>query len=105
MQALLVSQSDLTLSLALAEKLFSKDFPHLIYALKEEVDGIAYGVRGNLGKVLFKAVRFAKYDQLRSARLFKNEWLAQYLQHSQLSEAAFKSLLRQELFCFKPNWP
>lgn len=104
LQALLVSQSTLQLSLSLSEKIFSKSFPHLVHALKEEVESIPFETRGKVGKILFKAVRFAKYDQLRASRLFKNEWLEQYMQESQIESDNYKSLLRQELFRFKPTW-
>jgi len=104
LQALLVSQSSLALSLSLSEKLFAKSFPHLVNALKEEVESTPFQTRGKIGKILFKAVRFAKYDQLRASRLFKNEWLEQYMQESQIESANYKSLLRQELFRFKPTW-
>ncbi|WP_028864732.1 HDOD domain-containing protein [Psychromonas aquimarina] len=104
LQALLVSQADLKLSLALSEKLFQKSFPHLVNALKEEVEGLAYEERTTVGKILFKAVRFAKYDQLRSSRLFKPEWQDDYLADSYIEQDVFKNLLRQELFRFKPTW-
>lgn len=104
LQALLVSQANLKLSLSLSETLFSKRFPHLVNALKEEVDALPFAQRSNVGKILFKAVRFAKYDQLRASRLFKREWLETYLQDSQISVPTYKNLLRQELFRFKPLW-
>ncbi len=104
LQALLVSQAGLKLSLVLSEKLFQKSFPHLVNALKEEVEGLAYEERTAVGKILFKAVRFAKYDQLRSSRLFKSEWLDDYLEDSNIEQEVFKNLLRQELFRFKPTW-
>jgi len=104
LQALLVSQSNLKLSLSLSEELFSKRFPHLVNALKEEVELLPFAQRSQVGKILFKAVRFAKYDQLRASRLFKREWLDNYLQDSQISLSTYKNLLRQELFRFKPLW-
>ncbi|WP_284203857.1 HDOD domain-containing protein [Psychromonas marina] len=104
LQALLVSQSSLQLSLTLSEKLFSKSFPHLVNALKEEVESTPFEVRSKLGQLLFKAVRFAKYDQLRASRLFKPELLEQYMQNSHIEPDVYKSLLRQELFRFKPTW-
>lgn len=104
LQALLVSQASLKLSLVLSENIFSKDFPHLVNALKEEVEQVAFEERTLVGKILFKAVRFAKYDQLRSSRLFKTQWLDEYLQDSQIDSATYKNLLRQELFRFKPTW-
>ncbi|WP_019617080.1 HDOD domain-containing protein [Psychromonas ossibalaenae] len=104
LQALLVSQADLKLSLVLSEKLFQKSFPHLVNALKEEVEGLAYEERTAVGKILYKAVRFAKYDQLRSSRLFKSEWVDDYLAVSNIEQDVFKNLLRQELFRFKPIW-
>mgnify|MGYP003625146868 CR=1 FL=1 len=104
LQALLVSQSSLKLSLVLSERLFSKSFPHLVNALKEEVDVIPFNERSKMGQTLFKAVRFAKFDQLRAARLFKAEWLEKYLEASHIEVATYKSLLRQELFRFKPSW-
>jgi len=104
LQALLVSQSSLKLSLTLSEKLFAKSFPHLVNALKEEVESIPFAMRGKLGQLLYKAVRFAKYDQLRASRLFKPELLVQYMQQSHIESDVYKSLLRQELFRFKPTW-
>lgn len=104
LQALLVSQSSLKLSLSLSEILFSKTFPHLVNALKEEVEAVPFETRSKIGKVLFKAMRFAKFDQLRAARLFKAEWLEEFLDQSQIEPATYKSLLRQELFRFKPTW-
>lgn len=104
LQQLLVLQSKLALSLSLSEKLFSKDFPHLVNALREEVEQVAFVDRSLVGKILFKAIRFAKYDQLRTVRLFKAEWLDDYLQTSQISPSTFKNLVRQELFRFKPHW-
>jgi hypothetical protein len=104
LQALLVSQSSLKLSLSLSETIFSKSFPHLVNALKEEVEATPFETRSKIGKVLFKAVRFAKFDQLRASRLFKSEWLEEYLDKSQIDSTTYKSLLRQELFRFKPIW-
>lgn len=104
LQALLVSHSNLKLSLELSEKLFLKSFPHLVTALREEVTSIPFEVRSKLGRMLFQAMRFAKYDQLRTARLFKSEWLENYLRQSQIPVKTYKSLLRQELFRFKPTW-
>jgi hypothetical protein len=104
LQALLISQSNLKLSLSISNSLFSKSFPHLVNALKEEVDAIPFEVRSKMGKVLFKAIRFAKFDQLRASRLFKPEWLEQYLKESQIDPKTYKALLRQELFRFKPIW-
>ena len=104
LQALLVSQADLKLSLSLSEKIFQKAFPHLVNGLKEEVEQLAFEKRTLVGKILFKAVRFAKYDQLRSSRLFKAQWLDDYLQDSQIDAGTYKNLLRQELFRFKPIW-
>lgn len=105
LQALLVSQSRLKLSLTLAEEIFSKEFPHLIQALREEVEQVPFTERTVVGKILFKAVRFAKYDQLRASRLFKAQWLDDYLQESEIDADTYKTLLRQELFRFKPLWP
>lgn len=104
LQALLVSQSSLKLSLSLSEVLFAKSFPHLVHALREEVEGTPFEERGKVGQVLFKAVRFAKFDQLRASRLFKAEWLEPYLEKSQIDSVTYKNLLRQELFRFKPTW-
>jgi hypothetical protein len=104
LQALLVSQSSLVLSLSLSEALFSKSFPHLVNALREEVEAVPFEARGKLGKVLYKAMRFAKFDQLRASRLFKPEWLEAYLNESQINPATYKALLRHELFRFKPIW-
>ncbi|MFT6987007.1 MAG: hypothetical protein ACJAT7_002857 [Psychromonas sp.] len=105
LQALLVSQASLKLSLTLSEEIFSKHFPHLINALKEEVEQVAFAERTVVGKILFKAVRFAKYDQLRASRLFKAQWLDDYLQESEIDVETYKMLLRHELFRFKPLWP
>ena len=104
LQALLVSQSSLKLSLCLSEKIFGKSFPHLVNALKEEVESMPFEQRTKVGKVLYKAVRFAKYDQLRASRLFKAEWIEKYLVESRIEADLYKSLLRQELFRFKPTW-
>ena len=104
LQAILVSKADLKLSLSLSETLFKKDFPHLVNALKEEVDQLPFEARSVVGQILFKAIRFAKYDQLRSSRLFKAPWLDGYLQYSQIDTETYKALVRQELFRFKPVW-
>lgn len=104
LQALLISQSDLQLSLRLSKKMFAKDFPHLVNALEEQVNNVPFDERSKVGKILFKAVRFAKYDQLRASRLFKTQWLADYLRDSQIDAPTYKKLLRQELFRFKPVW-
>ncbi|MCG6202235.1 HDOD domain-containing protein [Psychromonas antarctica] len=105
LQALLVSQSSLKLSLSIATNIFKQDFPHLVNALKEEVEQLPFDDRSTVGKILFSAVRFAKYDQLRASRLFKPQWLEDYLRGSQIDETTYKNLLRQELFRFKPIWP
>jgi hypothetical protein len=104
LQALLVSQSSLKLSLILSQKIFSKSFPHLVNALKEEVETVPFEKRGKIGQVLFKAVRFAKFDQLRASRLFKAQWLEDYLEASHIDASTYKALVRQELFRFKPIW-
>jgi hypothetical protein len=104
LQALLVSKSNLKLSLTLSEKLFQKAFPHLVNALREEVEQVAFSERGKVGQILYKAIRFAKYEQLRASRLFKAQWLNDYLVDSQIDMDSFKSLVRQELFRFKPVW-
>lgn len=104
LQALLVSQSSLKLSLTLSEALFSKSFPHLVNALNEEVSQVPFQERSKIGQVLFKAVRFAKFDQLRASRLFKATWLEDYLDASHIDASTYKGLVRQELFRFKPIW-
>lgn len=104
LQALLMSKSDLKLSVTLGSKIFQKDFPHLLNALNEEVENVDFESRSKLGKVLFQAIHFAKYEQLRSARLFKREWLAEYLSIANIEPKVFKNLSRQELYRFKPNW-
>jgi hypothetical protein len=104
LKALLLSQSNLQLSFSLSEKLFSKSFPHLVNALKEEVEKMPFERRSKLGQMLFKAVRFAKYDQLRASRLFKQEWLVKYIKESHIEPEVYKNLLSQELFRFKPTW-
>lgn len=104
LQALLLSKSDLTLSLSLSDKSFHKSFPHLVYALKEEADQVPFEERGTVGQILFKAIHFSKYEQLRASRLFKAKWLNDYLQESHLEQDEFKVLVRQELFRFKPTW-
>ncbi len=104
LKALLLSQSNLQLSLSLSEKLFSKSFPHLVNTLKEEVEATPYEERSRLGQILFKAVRFAKYDQLRSSRLFKEEWLEKYIKDSHIELDVYKNLVHEELFRFKPTW-
>ncbi|MEI6897249.1 MAG: HDOD domain-containing protein [Psychromonas sp.] len=104
LKALLLSQSNLKLSLSLSEKLFSKSFPHLINALREEIEITPYRERSRLGQILFKAVRFAKYDQLRSSRLFKEEWLEKYIKESHIERDVYKNLVNEELFRFKPAW-
>ncbi len=104
LQLLLLTKSDLMMSIALATPVFSKDFPHLIVALTEEVKSIDFDKRTQLGKILFKAVYFAKYEQLRAARLFKDEWLADYFKTAHIDQVAFQLLSKQELFRFKPDW-
>ncbi|MDA7746217.1 HDOD domain-containing protein [Psychromonas sp.] len=104
LQALLLSKSDLKMSVRLASQLFQKDFPHLLNALNEEVENVAFESRSKVGKILFQAIHFAKYDQLRSSRLFKREWLDDYLVLAHIDVETFKNLSRQELFRFKPNW-
>ena len=104
LQALLMSKSDLKMSVKLANKAFQKDFPHLLNALNEEVDNIEFESRSKVGKILFQAIHFAKYEQLRSARLFKREWLEEYLNLAKIDIDMFKLLSRQELYRFKPIW-
>jgi hypothetical protein len=104
LQALLLSKADLTLSLLLSEKSFNESFPHLVNALREEAEQVPFDERGIVGQILFKAIHFAKYEQLRASRLFKAKWLNDYLQESHLEQDEFKVLLRQELFRFKPIW-
>jgi hypothetical protein len=104
LQALLLSKSNLKLSLSLSEKVFQKTFPHLVNALREEVEQVAFSERGKVGQILYKAIRFAKYEQLRASRLFKAQWVDDYLFDSQMDMDTFKLLLRQELFRFKPIW-
>lgn len=104
LQALLVSQSNLQLSLTLSEKLFSGTFPHLVKALKEEVHKIDFQQRSQLGQLLFKALHFAKYEQLRAARLFQAQWLENYLHQSQIPMKTYNGLMQQELFRFKATW-
>jgi len=104
LQSLLLAKSDSTMSIMLATEVFSKDFSHLLSALSEEVEGVDFESRSLLGKILFKAVHFAKYEQLRAARLFKREWLEGYLNMANIDKATFKHLSQQELFRFKPNW-
>ena len=104
LQSLLIAQANLQLSLSLSEEMFRKDFPHLVNALAEEVTQIPFEKRSFVGKVLFKAIRFAKYEQLRASRLFKSKWLNAYLQESQIDQSTYKNLVRQELFRFKPIW-
>lgn len=104
LQALLITKSDLMMSVTLATPVFSKDFPHLVTALSEEVKNIDFDSRSVLGQILFKAVYFAKYEQLRAARLFKDEWLASYFKTAHIDKATFKLLSKQELFRFKPDW-
>jgi|GEM_PF-2939801 len=105
LQALLMSHANLKLSLTLSEKTFGRDFPHLVNALAEQVNNVPFAERSKVGKILFKAVRFAKYDQLRASRLFNKQWLADYLRDSQIDAATYKKLVHQELFRFKPIWP
>ena len=104
LQALLVSQSSLKLSLSLSEPIFAKSFPHLVNALREEVEAKPFEERSKIGKVLFRAMRFSKFDLLRASRLFKAQWLETYLEKSQIDSTTYKNLLRQELFRFKPTW-
>ena len=104
LQALLMSKSNLKLSLTLSEKSFKKSFPHLVHALREEVEQVPFEDRGTVGQILFKAMHFSKYEQLRASRLFKAKWLDEYLHASHLDEETFKVLLPQELFRFKPIW-
>ena len=104
LQALLASKEDLQLSLMLSESVFRDDFPHLVDALKEEVERVEFEQRTPVGKILYKAIRFAKYDQLRSSRLFKESWVDTYLQDAQIEHETYRNLLRQELFRFKLVW-
>jgi len=104
LQALLLAKSDLKMSLSLTKQAFPKRFIHLINALQEEVDEVAFEQRSKIGKILFQAVHFAKYDQLRASRLFKPEWLDDYLHAAHIDAETFKTLTRQELFRFKPDW-
>jgi len=104
LQALLIAKSDLKMSLLLTQQAFPKRFIHLVNALKEEVDHVAFEQRSKIGKILFQAVHFAKYDQLRASRLFKPEWLEEYLETANINPETFKILTRQELFRFKPDW-
>ena len=104
LQALLASKEDLKLSLKLSEKVFREHFPHLVDALKEEVEQVEFEQRSPVGKILFKAIHFAKYDQLRASRLFKPSWVDTYLQDAKLEHETYLNLLRQELFRFKLVW-
>jgi len=104
LQALLAAQSNLQLSLVLSEKLFSKSFPHLVNALREQVESMPFESRSKQGKILFKALRFAKYDLLHASRLFKPEWLGKYLKESKIEVKTYKCLHQQGLFRFKPTW-
>lgn len=100
----LLLQSNLQLSLSISEKLFSKSFPHLVSALKEEVDARPFEARSKLGKILFQALRFSKYEQLRTSRLVKSEWLEKYLKNAHITPSTYKILLSQKLDRFKPTW-
>ena len=104
LQALLISKSDLKMSVLLSKQAFPKKFIHLFNALKEEVDGVDFEKRSKIGKILFQAIQFAKYDQLRASRLFKQEWLDDYLTFANIDQETFRNLSRQELFRFKPDW-
>jgi len=104
LQALLIAKSDLKMSVLLSKQAFPKKFIHLHNALNEEVDNVAFEERSKVGKILFQAIRFAKYDQLRASRLFKKEWLDDYLTLANLDQETFRNLSRQELFRFKPDW-
>ena len=104
LQALLIAKSDLKMSVLLSEQAFPKKFIHLLNALKEEVDDVAFEERSKIGKILFQAIHFAKYDQLRASRLFKQEWLDDYLTFANIDQETFRNLSRQELFRFKPDW-
>lgn len=104
LQALLISKADLNLSLTLSEKVFRKSFPHLVNALEEEVEQLDFEKRSKVGKILFKAMHFAKYEQLRASRIFKTKWIKEYLQASRIDPDTFKMLLKHELFRFKPTW-
>jgi len=104
LQALLLAKSDLKMSVLLSKQAFPKKFIHLLNALKEEVDAVAFEKRSKIGKILFQAIHFAKYDQLRASRLFKQEWLDDYLVFANIDQETFRNLSRQELFRFKPDW-
>lgn len=104
LQALLLAQSDLKLSVKLASQAFQQHFPHLVNALTEEVESVPFEERSKVGRILFQAIHFAKYEQLRSARLFKRDWLKTYLEDAQITPETFKMLTRKELFRFKPIW-
>jgi len=104
LQALLIAKSDLKMSALLFKEAFPKRFIHLFNALSEEIDNIDFDARSKLGKILYQAIHFAKYDQLRASRLFKPEWLEEYLSLAHIDSAVFKDLSRQELFRFKPDW-
>jgi hypothetical protein len=104
LQALLISKADLKMSILLANEAFSQQFSHLLNALNEEVEHVDFSLRSPLGKILFQATHFAKYDQLRASRLFKAEWLDAYLNFAQIDSNTFKNLSRQELFRFKSDW-
>lgn len=54
LQALLLSKSTLELSYQLAELVFGSSFPHLVNALKEEVDDVAFDKRSKVGKYYLK---------------------------------------------------
>jgi hypothetical protein len=103
-QSLMIGKSDLRMSLTLATEIFPKDFKHLLLALKEQVDNVDFEARSLLGKIVYQATCFARYEQLRVVRIFKREWLDDYLTSSHLSVDAFKNLSQQDLFRFKPNW-
>lgn len=104
-QSLFISKSDLKMSITLATTIFPQHFQHLLLALTEEVEGVDFELRSVLGKIIFQAVHFAKYEQLRVARIFKKEWLNDYLETAHMDVGTFNSLYRQDLSLFKSNWP
>ena len=104
LQALLIANSDFKMSMSLSKQAFPKKFIHLLNAIREEVDNVVFEKRSKIGKILFQAIHFAKYEQLRASRLFKQEWLNDYLTFANIDSETFKTLSRQELFRFKPDW-
>ncbi|WP_108652609.1 hypothetical protein [Dongshaea marina] len=94
----LMDKHELSLSARLAQSGFDKKFPHLVNALEEESNQTPFAERHLLGQSLYQALRFSRFEQLRSAKLFAKPELELYLKASCLPIPLFHKLFNAHLF-------